>query len=90
MKTKSVKKVNIITLGCSKNLVDSESLMRQLESNGFKVVHDSNEHSEIVVINTCGFINDAKQESIETILQFEDLRNNKKIENLFLFGCLSE
>ncbi|PLX12657.1 MAG: 30S ribosomal protein S12 methylthiotransferase RimO [Marinilabiliales bacterium] len=90
MKTKSAKKVNIITLGCSKNLVDSESLMKQLESNGFKVVHDSNEHSEIVVINTCGFINDAKQESIETILQFEGLRNTNKIEKLFVFGCLSE
>lgn len=90
MKTKGVKKVNIITLGCSKNLVDSESLMRQMEANGFKVIHDSNEHSEIVIINTCGFINDAKQESIETILQFEDLRQTKKIEKLFVFGCLSE
>ena len=90
MKTKGTKKVNIITLGCSKNLVDSESLMRQLESNGFQVVHDSNEPSEIVVINTCGFINDAKQESIETILQFEELKSNHKIEKLFVFGCLSE
>ena len=90
MKTKGTKKVNIITLGCSKNLVDSESLMRQLASDGYKVVHDSNEQSEIVVVNTCGFINDAKQESIETILQFEDLRNNRKIEKLIVFGCLSE
>ncbi len=90
MKTKKAKKVNIITLGCSKNLVDSESLMKQLELNGYKVVHDSNERSEIVVVNTCGFINDAKQESIETILQFEDLRSNKKIEKLIVFGCLSE
>lgn len=90
MKTKGTKKINIITLGCSKNLVDSESLMRQLESDGYKVVHDSNEQSEIVVVNTCGFINDAKQESIETILQFEDLRNNRKIEKLIVFGCLSE
>lgn len=90
MKTKTAKKVNIITLGCSKNLVDSESLMRQLEANGFKVMHDSNSYAEIVVINTCGFINDAKQESIETILQFEDLRKSKKIEKLFVFGCLSE
>ncbi|MBU8893074.1 MAG: 30S ribosomal protein S12 methylthiotransferase RimO, partial [Bacteroidales bacterium] len=90
MKTKGAKKVNIITLGCSKNLVDSESLMRQLESNGYNVVHDSNKLSDIVIINTCGFINDAKQESIETILQFEELRNNKKIEKLFVFGCLSE
>ncbi len=90
MKTKGTKKINIITLGCSKNLVDSESLIRQLESDGYKVVHDSNEQSEIVVVNTCGFINDAKQESIETILQFEDLRNNGKIEKLIVFGCLSE
>jgi ribosomal protein S12 methylthiotransferase len=90
MKTKSVKKVNVITLGCSKNLVDSESLLRQLEVNGFKVMHDSNSPSEIVIINTCGFINDAKQESIETILSFEELRNNNVIEKLFVFGCLSE
>jgi len=90
MKTKLGKKVNIITLGCSKNLVDSESLIRQLESNGFKVEHDSNRHADIVIVNTCGFINDAKQESIETILQFEDLRNKGKIEKLIVFGCLSE
>ena len=90
MKTKGIKKVNIITLGCSKNLVDSESLMRQLESNGFRVTHDSNKPSDIVIINTCGFINDAKQESIETILQFEFLRNTNKIEKLLVFGCLSE
>ncbi|MCB2196043.1 MAG: 30S ribosomal protein S12 methylthiotransferase RimO [Bacteroidetes bacterium] len=90
MKTKALKTVNIITLGCSKNLVDSESLLRQLESNGYKVLHDSNQPAEIVVINTCGFINDAKQESIETILQFENLRKSKKIEKLFVFGCLSE
>lgn len=90
MKTKAYKTVNIITLGCSKNLVDSESLLRQLESNGYKVLHDSNKPAEIVIINTCGFINDAKQESIETILQFESLRKSKKIEKLFVFGCLSE
>ena len=90
MKTKSIKKVNVITLGCSKNLVDSEALLCQLESNGFKVMHDSNSSAEIVVINTCGFINDAKQESIDTILQFENLRNSNKVEKLFVFGCLSE
>lgn len=90
MKTKSSKTVNVITLGCSKNLVDSESLLRQLNENGFKVLHDSNSPAEIIVINTCGFINDAKQESIETILSFEDLRNKNKIEKLFVFGCLSE
>jgi len=94
MKTKKAvkasKAVNIITLGCSKNLVDSEYLMRQLQANGIKVLHDSNTLADIVVINTCGFINDAKQESIETILQFEDLRKQNKIEKLFVFGCLSE
>jgi len=90
MKTKGYKKVNVITMGCSKNLVDSESLMRQLEYNGFQVVHDSNKPSDIVIINTCGFINDAKKESIETILQFEGLRESNKIDKLFVFGCLSE
>jgi len=94
MKTKKAvkasKTVNIITLGCSKNLVDSEYLMRQLQANGMKVLHDSNTLADIVVINTCGFINDAKQESIETILQFEELRKQDKIEKLFVFGCLSE
>jgi len=94
MKTKTAvkasKTVNIITLGCSKNLVDSEYLMRQLQANGMKVLHDSNTLADIVVINTCGFINDAKQESIETILQFEELRKQDKIEKLFVFGCLSE
>lgn len=90
MKTKGIKTVNVITLGCSKNLVDSESLMKQLTANGYRVVHDSNQPAEIVIVNTCGFINDAKQESIETVLQFEDLRKSNKIEKLFVFGCLSE
>ncbi|MDX9695453.1 MAG: 30S ribosomal protein S12 methylthiotransferase RimO [Bacteroidales bacterium] len=91
MKTKVPNKVNVITLGCSKNLVDSEYLLKQLAANGFNVVHDSNSaDSDIIVINTCGFINDAKQESIETILQFEELKKQKKIKKLFVFGCLSE
>ncbi len=90
MKTKHGKSVNIITLGCSKNLVDSEYLMKQLASNQFQVEHNSNKPSDIVIINTCGFINDAKQESIETILQFEELKKHQKIEKLFVFGCLSE
>jgi len=91
LKTKIPNKVNVITLGCSKNLVDSEYLLKQLSANGFKVVHDSNSaDSDIIVINTCGFINDAKQESIETILQFEELKKQKKIKKLFVFGCLSE
>ncbi|OFX89057.1 MAG: ribosomal protein S12 methylthiotransferase RimO [Bacteroidetes bacterium GWF2_33_16] len=91
MKTKIPNKVNVITLGCSKNLVDSEYLLKQLSANGFKVVHDSNSPDcDIIVINTCGFINDAKQESIETILQFEVLKKQNKIKKLFVFGCLSE
>jgi ribosomal protein S12 methylthiotransferase len=91
LKTKVPNKVNVITLGCSKNLVDSEYLLKQLAANGFNVVHDSNSaDSDIIVINTCGFINDAKQESIETILQFEELKKQKKIKKLFVFGCLSE
>ncbi|MFO7844907.1 MAG: 30S ribosomal protein S12 methylthiotransferase RimO [Bacteroidales bacterium] len=91
MKTKQKNKhINMITLGCSKNLVDSEYLMKQLVANGFSVKHNSNQSSEIVVINTCGFINDAKQESIETILQFEALKKQNKIEKIIVFGCLSE
>jgi len=91
LKTKIPNKVNVITLGCSKNLVDSEYLLKQLSANGFKVVHDSNSPDcDIIVINTCGFINDAKQESIETILQFEVLKKQNKIKKLFVFGCLSE
>ncbi len=91
MKTKQKnKQINIITLGCSKNLVDSEYLMKQLVSNGFSVKHNSNQSSEIVIINTCGFINDAKKESIETILQFEELKKQNKIEKIIVFGCLSE
>ncbi|HSH50201.1 MAG TPA: 30S ribosomal protein S12 methylthiotransferase RimO [Bacteroidales bacterium] len=91
MKTKQRKKqINIITLGCSKNLVDSEYLMKQLVSNGFLVKHNSNQSSEIVIINTCGFINDAKKESIETILQFEELKKQNKIGKIIVFGCLSE
>jgi len=91
LKTKVPNKVNVITLGCSKNLVDSEYLLKQLSANGFKVVHDSNSNDyDIVVINTCGFINDAKQESIETILQFEELKKQNKIKKLFVFGCLSQ
>ncbi|MDK2979075.1 MAG: ribosomal protein methylthiotransferase [Bacteroidales bacterium] len=91
MKTKQkIKQVNIITLGCSKNLVDSEYVMKQLVSNGFSVKHNSNQTAEIVIINTCGFINDAKKESIEMILQFEALKKQHKIEKIIVFGCLSE
>jgi len=84
------KKINIVTLGCSKNVVDSEKLMAQLDANGFELRHDSNENSDVVIINTCGFINDAKQESVETILNFAQAKERGDIEKLFVIGCLSE
>lgn len=83
--------VDVITLGCSKNLVDSEQLMRQFDALGYKVRHDAeNPDGEIVIVNTCGFIGDAKEESINTILQFAELRKYDKIGKLFVMGCLSE
>lgn len=85
------KKIHFITLGCSKNLVDSEHLMKQLEYAGYSVSHNSDSiNSGIVVINTCGFIKDAKQESIDTILEYAQAKLDGKIQNLFVFGCLSE
>lgn len=84
-------KVDIITLGCSKNLVDSEQLMRQFTANGYQVEHDSeNPNGEIVVINTCGFIGDAKEESIDMILQFVQAKKRREIGKLYVMGCLSE
>ena len=83
-------KINVVTLGCSKNLVDSEVLLNQLSMDGFEVMHDSNDTSDIVVINTCGFINDAKEESVNTILQFVDAKSRGAIEKLYVMGCLSE
>ena len=86
-----MKTVDIITMGCSKNLVDSETLMGLFEANGFHCTHDSdNPHGEIVVVNTCGFINDAKEESINTILEFAEAKKQGRIEKLFVMGCLSE
>jgi ribosomal protein S12 methylthiotransferase len=83
--------INIVTLGCSKNIVDSEKIMRQLEAGGYKVVYDSTiTNSETVIINTCGFINDAREESIDTILRFVNARNSGKIRNLYVMGCLAE
>ena len=83
--------IDIITMGCSKNLVDSELLMRQFEANGFKCTHDSKHpQGEIVVINTCGFINDAKEESINTILEFAQAKEEGRINKLFVMGCLSQ
>ena len=86
-----MKRVDVITLGCSKNLVDSEFLIRQLEAGGFSVEHDpADPRGEIVVINTCGFIGDAKEESIDTILDFAEAKKRGKIRKLFVMGCLSE
>jgi ribosomal protein S12 methylthiotransferase len=83
-------KINVVTLGCSKNLVDSEVLLNQLSMDGFEVVHDSNDQSDIVVINTCGFIHDAKEESVNTILSFVEAKGRGDIERLYVMGCLSE
>ena len=83
--------IDIITLGCSKNLVDAERLMRQLELVGYRCVHDSAmPKGEIAIINTCGFIGDAKEESIEMILQFAERKNKGKLRKLYVMGCLSQ
>ena len=81
--------LNIVTLGCSKNKVDSEHLAALL-NNTYKIVHDSEEKSDVVIINTCGFIGDAKEESIYTILEYAELRKANKIKKLYVMGCLSE
>lgn len=93
MKTKTVKKnkVNVVTLGCSKNLVDSEVLMGQLKANKFDVEHESeNDDHNIVIINTCGFVDNAKQESIDTILRYVDAKKQGTVEKVYVTGCLSE
>ena len=83
--------IDIITLGCSKNLVDSEKLMKQLEASGYKVTHDSDHpQGEIAVINTCGFIGDAKEESINMILEFCQAKEEGRLKKLYVMGCLSE
>ncbi|HZL76142.1 MAG TPA: 30S ribosomal protein S12 methylthiotransferase RimO [Bacteroidales bacterium] len=85
------KKINIITLGCSKNLVDSEKLLRQIRSGGYEISHNSDDFSAgIVIINTCGFINDAKEESVDTILKYVRARERGDINNLYVMGCLAE
>ncbi len=85
------KTVNIVTLGCSKNVVDSEKLMRQIEAAGYAVVYDAPEFSaDTVIVNTCGFINDAKEESIDTILRFVRALKKGEIGKLYVMGCLSE
>ena len=86
-----MKTIDIISLGCSKNLVDSEVLMGLMEANGYVCTHDSDDpQGEIVVVNTCGFIADAKEESINTILEFAQAKTEGRIEKLFVMGCLSE
>lgn len=90
MEEPSIKSVNIITLGCSKNLVDSERLLRQLSRNGFNISHNSPDYSDAVIINTCGFILDAKTESVETILSYVNAKDHGFIKKLFVIGCLSQ
>jgi ribosomal protein S12 methylthiotransferase len=93
LKTKTLKKnkVNVVTLGCSKNIVDSEVLMGQLKANNFQVSHESTEDdSSIVIINTCGFIDNAKQESIDTIIRYANAKNEGLVDKVYVTGCLSE
>ena len=93
MRTKSVKKnkINVVTLGCSKNIYDSEVLMGQLKANGKDVVHeDKNDEGNIVVINTCGFIGKAKEESVDTILHYVEKKEAGDVDKVFVTGCLSE
>jgi len=92
MKVRSFKpkKVNIITLGCSKNLVDSEVLMSQLKANDFDVTHQDKSDAPVVIINTCGFIENAKQESIDTILQYVDEKAAGRVDKVYVTGCLSQ
>ena len=85
-----MKKINIVTLGCSKNTVDSEVLAGHLKQSGYEIFFDSDQDSDYVIINTCGFINDAKEESIDMILRFAEARKNGEIQKLAVMGCLSE
>ncbi len=85
------KRINVVTMGCSKNLVDSEVLLSQLERGKFEVVHDSNETGfDAVFINTCGFIHDAKEESVDMILDYAEAKKRGEIDKLYVMGCLSE
>lgn len=92
MKTKSIKqdKINVITLGCSKNLVDSEDMITQLKANDFDVSHETDDKADIVIINTCGFIDLAKEESVNTILEYAEVKKAGDIEKLYVTGCLSQ
>ena len=90
MRTKTLKKnkINLVTLGCSKNIYDSEVIMGQLKANGKDVAHE--EEGNIVVVNTCGFIDNAQEQSVNTILNYAQLKEEGEIEKLFVTGCLSE
>ncbi|QCR24262.1 30S ribosomal protein S12 methylthiotransferase RimO [Pontibacter sp. SGAir0037] len=91
VRTRKKDKVNVITLGCSKNLVDSEVLMGQLRANDMEVAHESDkDDSNIIIVNTCGFIDNAKQESIDTILRYADAKEAGQIDKLYVTGCLSQ
>lgn len=93
MKTKTLKKnkVNVVTLGCAKNIFDSEVMMAQLKANKFEVEHEAKQDdSEIVIINTCGFIDGAKEESVNTILRFAEAKREGQVEKVYVTGCLSE
>ncbi|RYD86482.1 MAG: 30S ribosomal protein S12 methylthiotransferase RimO, partial [Sphingobacteriales bacterium] len=94
MRTKSIKKnkINVITLGCSKNVYDSEVLMGQLKASGKDVTHEAPAHEEgnIIVINTCGFIDNAKEESVNMILNYVDKKEQGLVDKVFVTGCLSE
>lgn len=92
MKTKTLDKdkVNVITLGCSKNIVDSENIITQLKGNEFDVVHESSDDANIIIVNTCGFIDLAKEESVNTILKYADAKNRGEIDKLYVTGCLSQ
>ena len=90
MRTKTIKKnrINVVTLGCSKNVYDSEVLMGQLKASGKDVVHE--QEGNVVVINTCGFINNAKEESVNTILEYMQKKEAGEVDKVFVTGCLSE
>ncbi len=89
-KTRHKDKVNIITMGCAKNLVDSEVILTQLRGNNIQATHEKDEGANVVIVNTCGFIDSAKQESIDTILQYAEAKDQGLIDKLYVTGCLSE
>ena len=92
MKTRTLKKdkVNVVTLGCSKNLVDSENIITQLKASDINAVHEDDEQANIVIVNTCGFIDLAKEESINTILQYAEVKREGDLDKLYVTGCLSQ